>query len=114
MDWIAFAFLMVVATADIFIIVFLVPKFRQIFSDILGTRPLPSSTSFVLEARYLFEAMAFTYLGGGILVVRLASSRIALRSVLGLILAAVIQAGFTTCALFLPLVGGLIQGINKP
>lgn len=114
MVWSALAFLVVVSSADIFIMVFVVPKFRQIYSDMLGTRPLPSSTSLVLEGRYLFEALAFAYLGGGILVVCLASRRVALRSVSGLILAAVIQAGFTTCVLFLPLVGDIVQGVNKP
>jgi type II secretory pathway component PulF len=114
MDWIAFAFLVVVASVDIFSMVFLVPRFRQIYSDMLGTKLLPAVTAFVLEARYLFVALAFLYLGGGILVVRPPSSRIAMRSLLGLILLAVIQAGFTTCALFVPLIGGIIQHIDKP
>lgn len=101
MDWIAFAFLMAVGCADLLSMVFVVPRFREIFNDMLGNRPLPSSTSVVLQGRYLFGILALAYMGGGILLVRLAPSRIAYRYVLALILAAVIQAGFTTCALFL-------------
>ena len=113
MDWIAFAFLLIVASGDLFIMLFFVPKIRGIYTDMLGNRPLPSCTSFVLQGRYLFEALGFAYIGGGILVVRLASSRIALRSILVLISAATLQAGFTFCALIMPLMGD-IQGVNSP
>jgi type II secretory pathway component PulF len=115
-DWIAFAFLMIISGANLFSMVFLVPKFREIFNDMLGNRPLPSSTSFVLQGRYLFGMLALAYIGGGILVVRVAPSRIAYRYVLAPILVSLIQVGFTTCALFLPMVdeGDPIQGTNRP
>src|SRR5207237_4948282 len=38
-----------------FLLVFIVPKFEAIFHDMLGTKPLPAITTFVIEASNLVK-----------------------------------------------------------
>jgi hypothetical protein len=111
-DWIAFGFLMVFASANIFGTVFMIPKFQHLYYDMLGDRPLPSTTSLILHWKYLFEALAFVYLGVGLRFAFVTSSRIGWRLFLAISGAAILQAAFMMWALCLPLVGGLTSGLR--
>jgi type IV pilus assembly protein PilC len=51
-----------------FLLVFIVPKFEQIFKDMLGGKPLPALTEFVVSASRLVKDN-FLYLGGGIAII---------------------------------------------
>jgi hypothetical protein len=110
-DWSALAFLLAISGANLFIMLFILPKFQQIYADMLGPKAnsSPSPTFLLIHWRFLFESLAFAWPAIGILTICRASIRIARLSVSALILAALIQAGFTTIALFLPLAGVIIQ-----
>ena len=111
-DWFAFAFLMIVASLDLFSAIYAIPRFREIYHDLLGNKPLPAMTSIVLQGRYLLGILAVGYLGGGIVVFRVVSRQIASCYILLMSLGAVIQAGFTILSLFAPLIGD-IQGLSR-
>jgi len=104
MNWIAFALLLVVSGANIFVMVHVLPLFPQIYHDLLGSESLPSTTSFVLHWSLLFDSLAFIWPMIGVFIVCLTGNNNAMRFVLGLILAAFLQTGFTTIALFEPLI----------
>lgn len=51
-----------------FLLVFIVPKFQQIFKDMLGNKPLPAITQFVIDASNLLKSQWY-YVLGGILII---------------------------------------------
>ena len=51
-----------------FLLVFIVPKFQQIFHDMLGNKPLPAITQFVIDASNLLKDQWY-YVIGGIVVI---------------------------------------------
>ncbi len=52
-----------------FLLVFIVPKFEAIFHDMLGNKPLPAITTFVIEASNLVKNHGLLLVGGVIAVV---------------------------------------------
>ena len=50
-----------------FLLVFIVPKFQQIFHDMLGNKPLPGITQFVIDASNILKSEWY-YVVGGIIV----------------------------------------------
>jgi len=104
MDWVAFALLLVVSATNLFSMLRLIPIFQRIYNDLFGEKLLPPITSFILHWRFLFVSLAFLWPAIGIFIVYFSTNRNAIRFVLGLILATLIQIGFTVIALFLPLV----------
>jgi type IV pilus assembly protein PilC len=52
-----------------FLLVFIVPKFQQIFKDMLGDKPLPVLTQFVIDASNLVKNHLFLILGAVALIV---------------------------------------------
>ncbi len=51
-----------------FLLVFIVPKFQEIFRDMLGNKPLPALTTFVIEASNLVKGNAL-WLGLGVVAI---------------------------------------------
>jgi len=51
-----------------FLLVFIVPKFQQIFHDMLGNKPLPGITQFVIDASNMLKSQWY-YVIGGIIVI---------------------------------------------
>ena len=52
-----------------FLLVFIVPKFEQIFNDMLGGKPLPALTEFVIGASNLVKGnLLLIFVGGAVLV----------------------------------------------
>jgi type IV pilus assembly protein PilC len=47
-----------------FLLVFIVPKFQQIFHDMLGNKPLPAITQFVIDASNILKSEWYYVLGG--------------------------------------------------
>jgi len=52
-----------------FLLVFIVPKFQQIFHDMLGNKPLPAITQFVIDASNMLKSQWYYVLGGIIILV---------------------------------------------
>ncbi|MGA3171169.1 MAG: type II secretion system F family protein [Chthoniobacteraceae bacterium] len=52
-----------------FLLVFIVPKFQQIFHDMLGNKPLPEITQFVINASNMVKDHWYYILGGIVLIV---------------------------------------------
>src|SRR5262249_10278134 len=52
-----------------FLLIFIVPKFEQIFHDMLGDKPLPAITQFVIGASKLLQAHWLVILGALIALV---------------------------------------------
>jgi type IV pilus assembly protein PilC len=52
-----------------FLLVFIVPKFEAIFADMLGNKPLPALTQFVIGASNLLKNNILWIIGGAVLVV---------------------------------------------
>jgi type IV pilus assembly protein PilC len=50
-----------------FLLVYIVPKFEQIFADMLGGKPLPALTEFVIGASRFFQNQWYLIVGGVIL-----------------------------------------------
>jgi type II secretory pathway component PulF len=90
--------------------VVLIPRFSNIYQDLLDGKPLPLATAIVLNSRWLIASLACVLpLVASILVQRRASL-LYLVSVIALLL---VLTAFTTIALFLPLVGK-IQTVSPP
>jgi type IV pilus assembly protein PilC len=83
-----------------FLLVYIVPRFEQIFADMLGGKPLPALTEFVIGASRFFQHQWYVILGGVIIFV--VAYTLAARTEKGL---AVIDA----IKLRLPLFGDLIK-----
>ena len=111
MDWVAFAFLMVISAANIFLLMYVLPIFEHIYHDMLGQNPLPYPTAFVIQWRFIFVSFAFLWAAMGISLVRLPSVQHSMRFLLALIVAAVLQTCFSVIILFMPLIVD-IQGIQ--
>jgi type IV pilus assembly protein PilC len=52
-----------------FLLVYIVPKFEQIFADMLGGKPLPALTEFVIGTSRFFQEQRYLIVGGVILFV---------------------------------------------
>ena len=56
-----------------FLLVYIVPKFEQIFADMLGGKPLPALTEFVIGTSRFFQNQWYLVIGGVILFILLYS-----------------------------------------
>jgi type IV pilus assembly protein PilC len=83
-----------------FLLVFIVPRFEQIFHDMLGDKPLPAITSFVINASKFVQSHWLVLIGALILIV--ATYKFTNRTVLG-------RSTIDRVKLHLPLVGDLIR-----
>jgi type IV pilus assembly protein PilC len=52
-----------------FLLVYIVPKFEQIFADMLGGKPLPALTEFVIGTSRFFQEQWYLIIGGFVLFV---------------------------------------------
>jgi hypothetical protein len=110
LGWTAFAFLLAFSCVNLFEALWIIPKFQQIYVD-MGVNLTPV-TLLVLHWRFLLALLALVWPTMWFLVVRRNSVGILLRFALPLIaVASVIQTGFTTIILFVPLIV-TIQGVQ--
>ena len=101
---------LLVACAAVFTAGFIIPRFAGIFDDMLGGRPLPPVTEFVLHFRVLWLLLGFAFLFAAISLAWRYRLRSAPRLVsAGLLLLAAAQIGFIVIAMFLPLCGTIIR-----
>ncbi len=104
--WAAFGFsiLLVFSAANLFVLIFAVPKFGVIYQDALPGKALPVVTEFILAGRFLIALVNVAWL---ILYVYLARQRNR-HSILALNLATTwnfLQVWATLAALMMPMVG---------
>ena len=110
--WLIFSlvFLAALGAFNIFLPLFIVPKFEQIFQDALPGKPLPEVTDFIIAARIPLALVALIWPVAGFVAVwrrkRAALWIINLGVVFFLALTAI-----TVFALFIPISGGLITGM---
>ena len=100
----SFGVLLVFSAANLFILLFIVPKFGQIFADALPGKPLPPVTVLILTGRLFILVLNVALL---ILCAYLTYHR-SRRSILVLNLATIwnfLQVGTTIIALFMPMAG---------
>ena len=110
--WIAFILLLVASAANIFLLVRLLPSFQKIYHDIIGDKPLPLDTAFVIRWRFLFDSFALIWPATGTWIIYSAWTKNSIKVVLSLLLMSVIQAGFTSVVFFQPLIID-IQGMQS-
>ena len=103
--------LFVVSAANLFLLLFIVPKFKQIFADALPGKPLPNITEFILMARMglVFVALAWPIVAT--FLVRLQMRHAILWIFVGT-LWTVLQIGITVIALYLPMSYDGIVGMS--
>jgi len=101
-----------VSACCIFLMLFAVPKFEQIFADALPGRPLPLLTSFFISARMglAFINLAWPILGTYLFVKKAPSTALWIN--LG-IFWSFLQFGLTVFALFLPMASDGITGMSE-
>jgi len=103
--------LMLLGAANVFLMLFIVPKFEQIYADALPGRPLPPITIFVITARIVLAIIALGWpILGAVLVQQQKRSAILWNNI-GIVWC-FLQIGVTTIALFLPMVG-TITGMSN-
>jgi type II secretory pathway component PulF len=104
------------AFAVIFVAWHIIPRFAEIFHDMLGGQSLPPVTDFVLRFHFLWLLSGFCLALAAIYLAwryRLQSAPPLLSE--GLLLLAGVQIGFIVIALFLPLCGTIVrQGPAMP
>ena len=84
----------------------LVPRFAAIFRDMLGDHPLPLATTLVLRFYPILILLACSTAAAAIYFAwRYRTRPIPRLYSVGLVVVVIVQAGFTTFALFLPLIG---------
>lgn len=83
-----------------FLLVYIVPKFEQIFADMLGGKPLPALTEFVIGTSRFFQSQWYLIVGG--VVIFIIAYSFAARTVRG-------RAVIDMVKLRLPLFGDLIK-----
>jgi len=92
--------------------IFLVPKFEQIFHDMLGGKPLPVLTTFVIGAHEVWIFVSLALPLAGVLICRLSSPERAVTVIAAATAAALAQTVITVFALFLPLIS-IIQTMSS-
>jgi len=108
----SFAVLVFLSAANIFLLLFIVPKFEQIFADALPGMPLPGVTEFIISSRI---ALAFIALGWpimGIILIKLQKPHAILWMGIGATLTFV-QIGITVIALFMPMISTITGTSDK-
>lgn len=96
--------LFVISAANIFLLLFIVPKFEQIFADALPGKPLPTVTNFIIAGRVILAIAALGWPLLGTYLFRRQKSYAVLLINIGTIWT-FLQIGITVIALFMPMVG---------
>lgn len=104
---VALGFIILLSFAQLFMSAMVIPRFAEIFRDMLGNRPLPALTAAVIHFRWVLAGVAVVASLAAAFVVRRRASPRYLYAILALLL---FQNAFVTLVLFLPLLdGGIIQ-----
>jgi len=90
-----------VSILNLYLAFHVIPKFADIFPDMLGNRPLPFVTTLVLHGRWVFVALAVFWPVAALREVR----RRPAWFLIGLFAITFIEVSVTVIALFLPLIG---------
>lgn len=94
----------VVSTLQLFLWLFVVPRFEVIFKDMLGGHQLPILTAGVISARWVFTALAgLGPLGAWWIARHVRSSQIVAIALASILMVAMVQIPLTVIALFMPL-----------
>jgi len=98
------------AAINVFVLLFVVPKFEEIFAEALPGKPLPGVTNFVLGYRsiLIFGAIALPVVA--ILLRKWQKPFAVVLIHLGIVWF-LFELGGTIIALFMPMAGGLITGM---
>ena len=105
---IAFGFVILLSLVQLYISAIVIPRFTDIFHDMIGDRPLPALTAMVLTCRWVLVGVACILSFAASVMVR---RRASLRYLFAILAILLLQIAFATVALFLPLVGD-IQAIT--
>ncbi|MGB8354388.1 MAG: hypothetical protein WCD79_10900 [Chthoniobacteraceae bacterium] len=97
--------LIVGSLINAFVMIFIAPKFGDIFHDMLGGKPLPPVTSFILEYHMVLAALSMALPVIGVMFCLFASSTRAFVTLCVLTLVTFVQIAVTVFALFMPLIG---------
>lgn len=112
--WLALLPLLAIVAANLFLALHIIPRFTEIYEELWSPGfTLPYATRLILRWQSLLASVAYGSLFAGILVIWLASSRIAWNSVLVITLLALFQLGFAVCFLLVPL-ADLIEKAQPP
>jgi len=94
--------LFVVSAVNLFLLLFLVPKFKEIFADALPGKQLPTITEFILAGRIALVFVALAWPIMGTILIRLQKRSAMLWIVVGT-LWTILQIGITVVALIVPM-----------
>lgn len=93
-----------VSTLQLFLWLFVVPRFELIFKDMLGGHQLPIFTAGVISARWVIVALAGLGPFGAWWIARhVRSSQIVAIALASILMVAMVQIPLTVIALFMPL-----------
>ena len=103
--------LVVFSALDIFLLLFIVPKFEQIFADALPGKPLPTVTEFIITARIALVMIALGWPILGALLVKLQKRHAILWINVGTIWT-IFQIVSAVIALYMPMASQGIYGMS--
>jgi hypothetical protein len=111
--WVRLSLLSAFSAANIFVLLLIVPKFQEIFSDALGPdHPLPAITNFIIAGRIVFAVVTACWPILGTMLVRQQRPHSMLYLNIGIVWM-FLQCGMTVIALFMPLCGGVVIGLGE-
>ncbi len=103
--------LIALSAINIFLPLFIVPKFEQIYQDAIPGMPLPGITAFIIAARVSLALLALAWPIAGIVAVWQRN-----RAAIWIINLGYVYffplIGITVIALFMPMTGGIIVGMS--
>jgi type II secretory pathway component PulF len=95
--------------AQLFMTGFVIPRLSEIFQDMNRSESLPVLTTFVLHYTWVFVVFDCASSVAAIVIVRQGTPLHYLFALMALL---IVQLGFCIVALFMPLVGTIIQNLN--
>jgi hypothetical protein len=98
---IALGFVILFSLVQLYISAMVIPRFGDIFRDMIGDRPLLEPTATVLKLRWILGGAACTL---SLLAAILFQRRASLRYLFAILALLLLQITFTVVALFLPLI----------
>ena len=101
---VALGFVILLCLVQLYISAMVIPRFADIFRDMLGGRPLPTATATVLNFRWALVGVACGLLLAASFVVQ---RRASLRYLFAILVMLLLQIAFITIVLFLPLIGDI-------
>ena len=101
---VALGFVILLCLVQLYISAMVIPRFADIFRDMLGGRPLPTATATVLNFRWALVGVACGLLLAASFVVQ---RRASLRYLFAILAMLLLQIAFITIVLFLPLIGDI-------